>query len=99
MQLQSQAIWAISLQRSLNSAKPTWLSPQYLHHRTKIINSALSIPPARKKQGQELGSCSWGRDGPFPEQVVMKTLSELFSTPWKQIKLTARSLQKTDEAF
>lgn len=101
MKLESQAVWAISLQRSLSSAKPTWHSPQYLSHCTKIIKLPLSISHVREKQGQQEGSCSpaGGRDGPFPEQVVMKTLSELFSIPWKQIKLTTHNLQKTDEAF
>lgn len=68
MKLKSQAIWAISLQRSLNSAKLTWHSPQYLSHHTKIINLALSISHVRKKQGQEEGSCSpaGGEGWPFP---------------------------------
>lgn len=102
MQLKSLAISAISLQRSLNGVKLTKHSPQYLHHSTHSRGHQLNFEyfPCEQKAwpgGGKLQHCR--RDLPFLEQVVMKTLFELFCTPWKQIKLTAHNLQKTDEAF
>lgn len=67
MQFKSQAIWETGLQRSLNGAKPTWHSPQYLYHCTKSINSTLSISLVRKKQGQGWAAAARPGEGrPFP---------------------------------